>query len=144
MQWTEEVLAQITTNWNESFNRDPTWKVEAKKFLGDELYSAVEKGDVGVLSKLDDWSSQRLLMTIVPKMIIEIGFLAGYKVNFVRGIAYGRTEERHSPMVTFACDFELVGNPEFLSDAIREEALATVFACAGRLSIREGGEAELF
>ena len=105
IQWPAEVEEAVKKLLADNFQRTEEFSTRVEKLLGLEAVAAIgECSDELVFSDLEGEIQQCILMTLVPKKIIEMISGSGWSVDTHYNVRYGGQDER-APMVSFVFDF---------------------------------------
>ncbi|HTR74574.1 MAG TPA: hypothetical protein VMH33_04865 [Solirubrobacterales bacterium] len=105
VQWPSAVEDAVKKLLADNFERTQDFSASVEKLLGPDAVSGISGGDTDLkFSELDEQIQQCVLMTLVPKKIIEMVRGSGWCVKTHHNVRYGGTEAR-APMVSFVFDF---------------------------------------
>jgi hypothetical protein len=105
IQWPVEVEDAVKKLLADNFERTQEFSERVETLLGADAVSAISEASADLkFSNLDDQIQQCLLMTLVPKKIIEMTSGSGWCIKTQHNVRYGGKDAR-APMVSFVFDF---------------------------------------
>lgn len=105
IQWPEEVEAAVIKLLADNFQHTEGFSELAAKLLGDETFATINDGNGEPrLSDLPMRTQQCILMTLVPKKMLQLMRGHGWRIETKRNICYGGHGSR-APMVSFVFRF---------------------------------------
>lgn len=105
VQWPAEVEAAVIELLADNFQNTEGFSDLAAKLLGADAFAAISNGGGEPrLSELPRRTQQCILMTLVPKKMLQLMRGHGWRIETKRNICYGGTGSR-APMVSFVFRF---------------------------------------
>ena len=105
IQWPEEVEEAVKKLLADNFQRTQDFSTRVEQLLGSEAVERISECSAElVFSSLAEEIQQSILMTLVPKKIIEMMSGSGWNVETQHNVRYGGREKR-APMVSFVFNF---------------------------------------
>jgi hypothetical protein len=105
IQWPEEVEAGVIKLLADNFANTEGFSDLAARLVGDDAFAAIADGSGEPrLSELSSRTQQCILMTLVPKKMLQLMRGHGWRIETKRNICYGGSGSR-APMVSFVFRF---------------------------------------
>lgn len=105
MNWDEDVCEAVSQWLADNFVNHDEFRTRAEALLGAEFVNDIVSGTAVKFGGLPAAMRQRVLMTVVPKSLIQRHTPKGWRIAVEHSLCYGNDETTH-PMVSFVFRFQ--------------------------------------
>jgi hypothetical protein len=135
--WNDEVCASVQHFLRDNFDSSPDFRGHAKALLGEQFFEEIASDESCRFSQRSLQEQQKVLMSFVPKKIVQLVHGQQWRVETCMNLHYGDGQGA-APMVTWVIDFiwdsKLANKP----NQLYQTCISSVLSSAGHIHPEDG------